>query len=67
MEVEAETGREVVAGLVAITLTLLFVLIAFLLHNVVWIVAGMLFTVCFILYEEEVHGLGFFTKPRARS
>ncbi|WP_297507408.1 hypothetical protein [Thermococcus sp.] len=67
MGVEAETGKEVIAGLVAITLTLLFVLLAFLLHNVVWIVAGMLFTVGFILYAAEVHGLGFFTKPKART
>ncbi|WP_297488372.1 hypothetical protein [Thermococcus sp.] len=66
MGVEAETGKEVIYGLAAITLTLLFVLFAFLLHNVVWIVAGMLFTVCFILYEAEVHGLGFFTKPKVK-
>jgi len=67
MAVEAETGREVIAGLVAMTLTLLFVLIAFLVHNVVWIVVGMLFTVGFVLYEAEVHGEGFFTKPKANS
>ena len=67
MTVEIETGREVIYGLGAITLTLLFVLIAFLAHNVVWIIAGMLFTVGFVLYEAEVHGEGFFTKPRARS
>ncbi len=67
MAVKAETGKEVLYGLVAITLTLLFVLIAFLAHNVVWIVVGMLFTVGFVLYEAEVHGVGFFTKPRANS
>ncbi|WP_297521894.1 hypothetical protein [Thermococcus sp.] len=67
MAVEIETGREVVYGLVAITLTLLFVLIAFLAHNVVWIIAGMLFTVGFVLYEAEVHGEGFFTKPKVKS
>jgi hypothetical protein len=67
MAVEAETGKEVVWGLTAITLTLLFVLLAFLLHNVVWIIVGMLFTVGFILYEAEVHGLGFFVRPKARS
>ena len=67
MAVKAETGREVVYGLVAITLTLLFVLIAFLVHNVVWIVVGMLFTVGFILYEAEVHGIGFFSRPGTRS
>lgn len=67
MAVEPETGREVVYGLVAIVLTLLFVLIAFLVHNVVWIVVGMLFTVGFLLYEAERHGEGFFTKPRAES
>ncbi len=67
MSVKAETGKEVFYGLVAITLTLLFVLIAFLAHNVVWIVVGMLFTVGFVLYEAEVHGVGFFMKPRANS
>jgi len=67
MAVEAETGKEVLYGLVAITLTLLFVLIAFLVHNVVWIVVGMLFTVGFVLYEAEVHGEGFFTKPKVNS
>ncbi len=67
MGVETETGKEVVAGLVAIILTLLFVLIAFLVHNVVWIVVGMLFTVGFVLYEAEVHGEGFFLKPGTKT
>ncbi|WP_297462480.1 hypothetical protein [Thermococcus sp.] len=67
MAVKAETGKEVVCGLVAITLTLLFVILAFLLHNVVWIVVGMLFSVGFLLYEAEVHGQGFFVRPKARS
>jgi len=67
MAVEAETGKEVVAGLVSMILTLLFVLIAFLVHNVVWIVVGMLFTVGFVLYAAESHGSGFFTKPKAGS
>ncbi|ASJ02027.1 hypothetical protein A3L09_01475 [Thermococcus profundus] len=67
MAVKAETGKEVTIGLVAILLTLLFVLFAFLLHNVVWIVVGMLFTVGFALYAAEAHGIGFFSKPKAGS
>ena len=67
MPVEAETGKEVTAGLIAMLLTLLFVLLAFLLHNVIWIVAGMLFTVGYLLWVAEAHGVGFFTKPKAGS
>lgn len=67
MAVNAETGAEVLYGLAAIALTLLFVLLAFLLHNVVWIVVGMLFSLGFILYEAEVHGKGFFAKPKSKS
>ncbi|NJF24207.1 hypothetical protein [Thermococcus sp. Bubb.Bath] len=67
MAVKAETGKEVIWGLTAITLTLLFVLLAFLVHNVVWIIVGMIFTVGFVQYEAEVHGDGFFTKPKAKN
>ncbi|MBP1912089.1 hypothetical protein [Thermococcus stetteri] len=67
MAVEAETGKEIAVGLVAILLTLLFVLIAFLLHNVVWIIVGMLFTVGYLLWVAEAHGVGFFNRPKVKS
>ena len=67
MSVKAETGKEVLGGLIAITLTLLFVLMAFLVHNVIWIVVGMLFSVGFALYEMEVHGAGFSSGPGTKS
>jgi len=67
MAVKAETGAEVKAGLTAIVLALVFVLVAFLLHNVVWVVPGMLFGIGFLMWVLERNGLGFFTKPNAKS
>ncbi|EEB73183.1 hypothetical protein [Thermococcus sp. AM4] len=67
MAVKAETGTEVKAGLTAIVLALLFVLVAFLLHNVVWVVPGMIFGIGFLIWVLEKNGLGFFTKPKAGS
>ena len=67
MTVKTETGTEVMAGLTAIVLALLFVLVAFLLHNVVWVVPGMIFAIGFLMWVLEKNGLGFFTKPNAKT
>jgi len=66
MTVKAETVTEVKVGLAAIVLALLFVLVAFLAHNVVWVVPGMLFGIGFLVWVLEKNGLGFFTKPNAK-
>ncbi|WP_456369177.1 hypothetical protein [Thermococcus sp.] len=66
MAVKAETGTEVIAGLTSIVLALLFVLVAFLLHNVIWVVPGMLFAVGFLIWVLEKNGLGFFVKPNPK-
>jgi hypothetical protein len=67
MAVQAETNTEVVAGLVAIVLAFLFVLIAFLVHNVVWVVPGMVFGIAYMIWVFHRHGMPSANSPRARS
>jgi len=66
MAVKAETGKEVALGLAAILLAFVFVLVAFLLHNVVWVVPGMIFGVLYLMWVLEKNGLGFFTGPTTK-
>ncbi|ACS33736.1 hypothetical protein [Thermococcus gammatolerans] len=66
MSAQIETNREVVAGLVAIVLALAFVLIAFLLHNVVWVVPGMLFGIGYMIWVFHRHGMPSANSPKAK-
>ncbi len=66
MTAQAETGMEVVAGLVAIVLALVFVLIAFLVHNVVWVVPGMVFGLAYMMWVFHKHGMPSTNSPKAK-
>ncbi|NJE55430.1 MULTISPECIES: hypothetical protein [Thermococcus] len=66
MAVQAETGKEVLAGLVAIVLAFVFVLIAFLMHNVVWVVPGMVFGIAYMIWVFHRHGMPSVNSPKAK-
>jgi hypothetical protein len=61
-----ETGMEVVAGLVAIVLAFVFVLVAFLVHNIVWVVPGMLFGIGYLIWVFHRHGMPSANSPKAK-
>ena len=66
MTVQSETGTEVIAGLISILLAFVFVLIAFLVHNVVWVVPGMLFALGYLIWVFHKHGMPSANSPKAK-
>ncbi len=66
MVAHPETKGEVVVGLVAIVIAFLFVLLAFLVHNVVWVVPGMLFGLGYLIWVFHRHGMPSVNGPEAK-